>query len=97
MISFCNSSLKLAVGDPFDQSLPVIILTIFFSVVLCRMKMYKMRKGGRFGIGFIDPNTVNEYTWKINKHHEKEVEDSMLEFLKRLKYNEDILLPYNFD
>ena len=55
-----------------------------------------MRKGGRYGIGFIDPNTVNEYTWKINKHHEKQVEDSMLEFLKRLKYNEDILLPYNF-
>ena len=55
-----------------------------------------MRKGGRFGIGFIDPNTVNEYTWTINKHHEKQVGDSMLEFLKRLKYNEDILLPYNF-
>uniref|UniRef100_A0A8R7JUL3 Ubiquitin-like protease family profile domain-containing protein n=1 Tax=Triticum urartu TaxID=4572 RepID=A0A8R7JUL3_TRIUA len=59
------------------------------------MKMYEMRKGGRYGIGFIDPNTVNEYTWKINKHHEKEVEDSMFEFLKRLKYNEDILLPYS--
>ena len=54
-----------------------------------------MRKGGRFGIGFIDPNTVNEFTWKINEHA-KEVEDIMLEFLKRLKYNEDILLPYNF-
>ena len=55
-----------------------------------------MRKGGRYGIGFIDPNTVNEYTWKINAHHQKDVEDNMLEFLKRLKYNEDILLPYNF-
>ena len=58
--------------------------------------MYEMRKGGRFGIGFIDPNTVNEYTWRINRHHQKDVEDNMLEFLKRLKYNEDILLPYNF-
>ena len=58
--------------------------------------MYEMKKCGRFGIGFIDPNTVNEYTWKINKRCAKEVEDSMLEFLKRLKYNEDILLPYNF-
>ena len=58
--------------------------------------MYEMRKGGRYGIGSIDPNTVNEYTWKMNKHQEKEVEDSMLEFLKGLKYNEDILLPYNF-
>lgn len=55
-----------------------------------------MKKGGRYGIGFIDPNTVNEYTWKIDKYHEKHVEDSMLEFLKCLKYNEDILLPYNF-
>ena len=55
-----------------------------------------MRKGGRYGIGFIDPNTVNEYTWKIDPRHQKAVEDSMLEFLKRLKYNEDILLPYNF-
>ncbi len=65
-------------------------------MVLCRMKMYEMGKDGRYGIGFIDPNTVNEYTWKIDARHQKAVEDSMLEFLKRLKYNEDILLPYNF-
>ena len=58
--------------------------------------MYEMRKGGRFGIGSIDPNTVNEYTWLMNPRQQKNVEDSMLEFLKRLKYNEDILLPYNF-
>ena len=74
--------------------------------------MYEMRKGGRYGIGFIDPNTVNEYTWLINPHHQKDIEDnmlgkidpyhaksveeSMLEFLKRLNTNEDILLPYNF-
>ena len=58
--------------------------------------MYEMRKGGRYGIRFIDPNTVNKYTWRINAHHQKDVEDNMLEFLKRLKYNEDILLPYNF-
>ena len=60
------------------------------------MKMYEMKKAGRYGIGFIDPNTVNEYTWRINPHHQKDVEDNMLEFLKHLKYNEDILLPYNF-
>ena len=60
------------------------------------MKIYEMRKGGRFGIEFIDPNTVNEYTWLINPYHQKNVEDNMLECLKRLKYNEDILLPYNF-
>ena len=65
-------------------------------MVLCRMKIYKMKKGGRYGIGFVDPNTINEYTWKIDARHQKAVEDSMLEFLKRLKYNENILLPYNF-
>ena len=58
--------------------------------------MYEMRKGGRYGIGFIDPNTVNEFTRNISDYYEKQVEDSMFEFLKRLKYNEDILLPYNF-
>ena len=58
--------------------------------------MYEMRKGGRYGIGFIDPNTVNEYTWKIDARYQKAVEDSMLEFLKQLNLNEDILLPYNF-
>ena len=58
--------------------------------------MYEMRKAGRYGIGFIDPNTVNEYKWRINPHHQKDVEDNMLEFLKRLNTNEDILLPYNF-
>ena len=55
-----------------------------------------MRKCGRFGIEFIDPNTVNEYTWNIYAYHKKHVVDSMLEFLKQLNSNEDILLPYNF-
>ena len=27
--------------------------------------MYEMKKPGRYGIGFIDPNTVSEYTWKL--------------------------------
>ena len=61
-------------SDHFDQSLPVIILTIFFSVVLCRMKIYEMKKGGRYGIGFVDPNTINEYTWKLYAYYEKSVE-----------------------
>ena len=59
--------------------------------------MHEMKKGGRYGIGFIDPNTVNEFTRNISDYYEKQVEDSMFEFLKRLKYNEDILLPYNFE
>ena len=63
-------------------------------MVLCRMKMYKMKKAGRYGIGFI-PNTINEHTWKL-KWYKQDVENKMLEFLKRLNSNEDILLPYNF-
>ena len=57
--------------------------------------MYEMKKSWRYGIGFIDPNTINEYTWKLSIY-QASVEESMLEFLKRLYTNEDILLPYNF-
>ena len=57
--------------------------------------MYEMKKSGRYGIGFIDPNTINEDIWQI-EHCQVEVEESMLEFLKRLNTNEDILLSYNF-
>ena len=56
-----------------------------------------MKKGGRYGIGFVDPNTINEYTWKFDPYYEKSVEESMLEFFKRPKYNEDILLSYKFE
>ena len=57
--------------------------------------MYEMTKSGRYGIGFIDPNTVNEHTWK-DPHYRASLKESMLEFFKRLNTNEDILLPYNF-
>ena len=57
--------------------------------------MYEMKKSGRYGIGFIDPNTVNEHTWKIPSCRAS-LEESMLEFFKLLNSNEDILLPYNF-
>ena len=57
--------------------------------------MYEMKKSGRYGIGFIDPNIVNEYTWN-SPSYRASLEESMLEFLKRLNSNEDILLPYNF-
>ena len=59
--------------------------------------MYEMKKSARYGIGFIDPYTINEYTWKIDTYYRASVEESMLEFFKHLKYNEDILLPYNFE
>ena len=57
--------------------------------------MHEMKKSRRYGIGFIDPNTINEETWTY-EWYRQEVEKNMLEFLKCLKYNEDILLPYNF-
>ena len=57
--------------------------------------MYEMKKHGRYGIGFIDPNTINEYTWNLTSFLAS-LEESMLEFFKRLNTNEDILLPYNF-
>ena len=57
--------------------------------------MYEMKKSGRYGIGFIDPNTINENTWNLATS-KAGVEESMLEFLKCLNTNEDILLPYNF-
>ena len=60
------------------------------------MKIYEMKKGGRYGIGFVDPNTINEYIWKLDPYYKKSVEESMLQFFKELKYNEDILHPYNF-
>ena len=52
-------------------------------------------KSGRYGVGFIDPNTINQEIWVI-EHWQAAVEESMLEFLKHLNTNEDILLPYNF-
>ena len=33
--------------------------------------MYEMKKGACYGIGFIDPNTINEYTWKLDAYYEK--------------------------
>ena len=59
------------------------------------MKIYEMKKSRRYGIGFIDPNTINEYTWNLENYQES-VEESMLDFLKRLNTNEDKLLHYNF-
>ena len=57
--------------------------------------MYEMKKGGRYGIGFIDPNTINEETWTY-QWYKADVEKNILEFLKRLNTNEHTLLPYNY-
>jgi hypothetical protein len=59
------------------------------------MKMYEMKKAGRYGIGFIDPNTVNQAIWE-DQYSRKDTEKSLLEFLKQLNTQPEILLPYNF-
>ena len=59
------------------------------------MKMFKMKRGGVYGIGFIDPNTVNVEMVEQALYKE-DTEKSLLMFLKKLNTNADILLPYNF-
>ena len=53
------------------------------------------KRDGVYGIGFIDPNTVNANVLE-NQYTTKDTEKSLLMFLKKLNTNADILLPYNF-
>ena len=41
--------------------------------------MYEMKKAGRYVIRFIDLNTINEDTWKLEWYKE-DVEKKILEF-----------------
>ena len=59
------------------------------------MKMFEMKRDGVYGIGFIDPNTVNANMVEQGLYKE-DTEKSLLIFLKQLNTNADILLPYNF-
>ena len=59
------------------------------------MKMFEMKRDDVYGIGFIDPNTVNAAVLE-DPYYTKETEKSLLMFLKQLHTNADILLPYNF-
>ena len=59
------------------------------------MKMFEMNKAGVYGIGFIDPNTVNAAVLE-DQYTTKHTENSLLMFLKKLHTNADILLPHNF-
>ena len=59
------------------------------------MKMFEMERDGVYGIGFIDPNTVNAAVLE-DPYYTKDTEKSLLMFLKQLHTNADILLPYNF-
>jgi hypothetical protein len=59
------------------------------------MKMYEIKRAGRYGIGFIDPNTINQEIWS-REYSRKDTEKSLLKFLKQLNTQPEILLPYNF-
>jgi len=59
------------------------------------MKMFEMKRDGVYGIGFIDPNTVNAAVLE-DPYYTKDTEKSLLMFLKQLHTNADIVLPYNF-
>ena len=57
------------------------------------MKIFKMKRDGYYGIGFIDPNIVHERTIEWNQ---KDTDMIVLKYLKELHTNAHILLPYNF-
>ena len=59
------------------------------------MKMFEMKRDGVYGIGFIDPNTVNAEMIEQALYKE-DTEKSLIMFLKELNTNADLLLPYNF-
>ena len=52
-----------------------------------------MKRYGVDGIGFIDPNTVNEV---VLNNLKQDTEKRLLMFLKDLNTKPEILLPYNF-
>ena len=59
------------------------------------MKIFELKRDGVYGIGFIDPNTVNADVLE-NQYTTKDTKKSLLRFLKELNINGQILLPYNF-
>ena len=57
------------------------------------MKIFELKRDGVYGIGFIDPNTINEI---VLNNYKQDTEDSLLMFLKELNSRPEILFPYNF-
>ena len=62
-------------------------------MVLYGMKMYEMKKTGRYDIGFIDPYIIHEI---VIRDFPNEKEANLLMFLKAQNTKVDILFPYNF-
>ena len=66
---------------------------MFFSTLLCRLKMWELKQEGIDDIGFIDPNTVNGH---VVKHFAKDTEDILENFLEALMNTKStIIFPYN--
>ena len=57
------------------------------------MKIFELKRDGVYGIGFIDPNIVNE---AVLTKYSKDTEKALLRFLKALNTKPEILLPWNF-
>ena len=66
----------------------IIILTI-----LCRLKIVECKERQIYDIGFISPNTVNE--WSVKKRAE-ETKKNLLKAFLRHQNKREILFPYNF-
>ena len=58
------------------------------------MKIFELKRARVYGIGFIDPNTVNE---EVLRRYPKDTEKMLLRFLKALNTKPEILLPWNFE
>jgi hypothetical protein len=75
------------------SSLHVIILTISFCTLLCRMKFLVYKSRNILNVGFIDPDKVHI---KMLTDNPEEMEENLLRFLTDQNFCDHILFPYNF-
>ena len=60
---------------------------------ICRKKILECKRGQIYDIGFINPNTVHEFTVKMSP---KDIEKVLLRALIEQQNRREILFPYNF-
>ena len=65
---------------------------MFFSTLLCRLKMLELKQEGINDIGFIDPNTVHGHGVKV---YPGDTEKLLESFLAILNTKSTIIFPYN--
>jgi len=66
---------------------------ILLYAILCRMKILECKRGQIYDLGFIDPNTIHEYTVQ---NFPKDTEIYLLRFLTKQQIRAEILFTYNF-